>query len=113
MCQEIAGGGRCHVFDDGEGRQKKDCGWAIGGEDGVVRGGRRDRHVGGRKHEALGNAIFSIFEPQWDRTSHTPFFGLIPDFPTASITLPFSSSTSRTQSVFPVATNICVAQPFT
>ena len=40
---------------------------------------------------------------------HTPFLGFTPQSLTASITLPFSSSTSLTQSDFPVATIMCVA----
>lgn len=40
-----------------------------------------------------------------------PFVGPFPYFPTASITLPFSSSMSLTQSVLPVATSMCVAHP--
>lgn len=42
---------------------------------------------------------------------HTPFVGSFPYFPTASITLPFSSSIFLTQSVLPVATSMCVAHP--
>lgn len=43
----------------------------------------------------------------------TPLLGVTPHLTTASITLPFSSSTSLVQSVFPVATTRCVAHPFT
>ncbi len=49
------------------------------------------------------------------RSSLTPLLGspsvVCFHFPTASITLPASSVTSRTQSVLPVATSICVSQP--
>lgn len=41
----------------------------------------------------------------------TPLLGSTPPLSTASITLPFSSATSLTQSVFPVATSMCVAHP--
>ncbi len=45
---------------------------------------------------------------------HTPLLGFIDAFfSIASITLRFSSATSRTQSVFPVATRTCVLHPFT
>lgn len=47
----------------------------------------------------------------WD--VFTPLLGSIPQSLTASMTLPFSSETSLTQSVFPVATSICVAQALT
>lgn len=43
----------------------------------------------------------------------TPLLGSTPPFSIASMTLPVSSATSRTQSDFPVATSMCVAHPFT
>lgn len=43
----------------------------------------------------------------------TPLLGFTWPLSTASMMLPFSSATSRTQSVFPVATTKCVLQPFT
>lgn len=43
----------------------------------------------------------------------TPLLGSTPPFSIASIKLPFSSATSRTQSVLPVATSKCVAHPLT
>jgi hypothetical protein len=43
----------------------------------------------------------------------TPLLGCTLPRSTASMMLPFSSATSRTQSVFPVATIKCVLHPFT
>lgn len=44
---------------------------------------------------------------------HAPLLGSTLQSLTASMTLPFSSATSLTQSVLPVATSMCVAQPLT
>lgn len=107
------------VVDEGEGGEEEDCGGAIAlmGEVGV---GGGEGHVGGGEHESLevrwGVRIFATMPGSSVGDiggTHTPLLGLIPHPRTASITLPFSSSTSRTQSVFPVATTICVAHPFT
>ncbi len=48
-----------------------------------------------------------------NRNVFTPLLGWTPQSLTASMTLPFSSETSLTQSVLPVATSICVAQGLT
>jgi len=112
---QVGDGLWCDVVDDCEGGEEEDGGRF--GAFGVVGVGGGNRHVGGGEHKSLStvyqhrhleNCGSKVFGER-----HTPFVGLTPHFSTASITLPFSSATSRAQSVFPVATIICVAQPLT
>lgn len=49
----------------------------------------------------------------WGRCRLTPLLGSMPPFSIASMTLPVSSATSRTQSDLPVATSRCVDHPLT
>lgn len=116
---QVGDGGRGDVLDVLEGREQEDCcsDLAFGVRVRCV----WDGHVGGREHHFLvveRTGLVGLFCLEvWYATlflgGHTPFLGSTLLFPTASITLPFSSAMSRTQSALPVATIRCVLQPLT
>jgi hypothetical protein len=76
-----------------------------------------DGHVGRGEHEFLrASAIVEAWaELVLLRSTAvlTPLLGFTPPRSTASMMLPFSSATSRTQSVLPVATTKCVLHALT
>lgn len=114
VVDEVGDGGGGDVVDEGEGGEEENgCGTVFW--EGRLVGGKGQ--VGGGEHEFLVcKAMVSwIFRNIGfgKRRAFTPLLGSTLQSRTASITLPFSSLTSFTQSVFPVATSMCVANPFT
>jgi hypothetical protein len=71
-----------------------------------------DGYVGGGEHEFLCFQL-ALYIEEAVRVVLTPLLGFTLPLSTASMMLPFSSATSRTQSVLPVATIRCVLHPLT
>lgn len=109
---ELGYGGGGNVFDQGEGGEKE---YRRGSGRWVGIGGNwgGESHVGGGEHEFLSLVVSFLLLLKDVLGRRTPLVGSILQSLTASMTLPFSSATSLTQSAFPVATSMCVAHPLT